>query len=680
MPHPASAASVRFDGRVILLTDDASLLKRQLDGDDLAFDPAAAPGAPGHVQLRHDISTDEITPAYICYYYDHRLGDFPYLGLRAGDAFPVARGAVRSGGFSVSVAGRRRGKGSSREASPYAERAAGIRLVIGESLERIYRENCQNLGIYTSTDLGLVGRVRNGESIPLEEFTRGEGAIGAEIVRRGGLFAYNAARARGEVAIPPPATGPRPQTLAERILARHWVRSAGEEDGVAAVRPGDEGFVRAGLRFSHEYVTPMAAALLREYAGPDARIADPGSVLMFRDHLTLLDEAMRPEHVEMGLLDVALALEAEQRTFAEAQGVKLYGERGTRRARHGGAAAAGSEAICHAKVLEAYALPGQVIVGSDSHTPHAGAVGCVAFGVGSTAIANAWLTRDVRVTVPATVRVEIAGPVAAGVTAKDMMLELLRHPYVRSGQAVGQIVEYAGSAVAALPVDERATLTNMAAEVGAFTGLVAPDGETVRFLVERRGLAEAEARALCAGLASDEGAEYAAVIRIDGRALRPMVALPGDPGNGRTVDELGPVAIDIAYAGSCTAGKQSDMDMYAAVFADARARGTRVAPGVRCYVQCGSQEVFAYCVARGYDALFREVGAELIAPSCGACINAGPGVSRTAGEVTISAINRNFPGRSGPGQLYLASPYTVAASAVAGRIVAWTPALAELGS
>jgi 3-isopropylmalate/(R)-2-methylmalate dehydratase large subunit len=244
---------------------------------------------------------------------------------------------------------------------------------------------------------------------------------------------------------------------------------------------------------------------------------------------------------------------------------------------------------------------------------------------------------------------------------------------VRTGRAIGQVVEYAGSAVAALSIDERATLTNMAAEVGAFTGLVAPDERTARFLVEQRGMGEAAARVLCAEHAADAGAAYAEVLRLDGAALRPMVALPGDPGNGRPVDELGDVRVDIAYAGSCTAGKREDMDMYAAVFGAARARGARVAAGVRCYVQCGSQEVYAYCVERGYDRLFAEVGAELIAPSCGACINAGPGVSRTAAEVTVSAINRNFPGRSGPGQLYLASPYTVAASAVAGRIVAWAP-------
>src|SRR6185437_3074850 len=166
-------------------------------------------------------------------------------------------------------------------------------------------------------------------------------------------------------------------------------------------------------------------------------------------------------------------------------------------------------------------------------------------------------------------------------------------------------------------------------------------------------------------------AGYVKVIEIDAASLRPMLALPGDPGNGIAVDELpDEVAIDIAYAGSCTAGKKEDMDMYARVF-----RNARVPEHVRCFIQCGSREVFEYCQAEGYDRIFADVGATFIEPSCGACINAGPGVSRTKSEVTISAINRNFPGRSGPGQLYLASPYTVAASAIAGKIVEWRAAV-----
>jgi 3-isopropylmalate/(R)-2-methylmalate dehydratase large subunit len=276
--------------------------------------------------------------------------------------------------------------------------------------------------------------------------------------------------------------------------------------------------------------------------------------------------------------------------------------------------------------------------------------------------------------VPESFRVVVRGEKPENVTAKDFMLDILRHPYIKDGRAIGQIIEYAGPAVEALSVDERATMTNMAAEVGAFTGIVAPDAKTVEYLVAQRGMARAEAERLIAGLFSDEGAEYVTIIEIDASALRPMIALPGDPGNGVYIDDLAePVRIDIAYAGSCTAGKKEDMDMYARVLREAAEQGLRKPDDVQFYIQCGSQEVYRYCEEQGYDRVFEAVGATLIEPSCGACINAGPGVSRKSTDVTISAINRNFPGRSGPGQLYLASPYTVAASAIAGYITSWDP-------
>jgi 3-isopropylmalate/(R)-2-methylmalate dehydratase large subunit len=663
---------VRFTGRVLLLTEDPALLHRQLAGEDLPFDPSAPVGSPTHPKLRDNISTDEITPAYICYYFDETLGQFPYLGLKAGEEFPLVRGSVRAGGFVASVAGTRRGKGSSREASPYAEMHAGIRIVIADSIERIYRENCQNLGVFTSTDFSLIERIRNGEEIALEELTRGEGGISRGIVEYGGLFNYNVARLQGKVEVPVVTTPKRPMTIAEKIFARHWVLDAAKDKvGIPAVKPGDQGFVRTDIRFSHEYVTPMAAIFFEELVGKDEPVNDPASVFFFRDHLTFLSQVMRPEHVEMGLLDVANQLEAKQRIFAGQKGIKLYGEL-NRLNLHGALSAQGSEAICHSKILEAHAEPGQIIIGSDSHTPHAGAVGCIAFGVGTTAIFNSWITKDVRVEVPPTFRVTLRGKKPRNVTAKDFMLEILRHPYIKGGSAIGQIIEYAGDAVASLSVDERATMTNMAAEVGAFTGIIAPDEKTVEYLVAQRGMSPQAARALCEGLESDEGATYVQEIDIDAASIRPMIALPGDPGNGIHIDDMQrDVKIDIAYAGSCTAGKKDDMDMYAKVFSEALERGEKVAEGVRCFIQCGSQEVFAYCRAQGYDEVFAAVGATLIEPSCGACINAGPGISRTREEVTISAINRNFPGRSGPGQLYLASPYTVAASAIAGRIVAW---------
>src|SRR2546422_10212443 len=276
-------ANVRLQGRILYLTEDPGFVRAQLAGNDPAW-------SPEH-KLRDDISTDEITPAYICYYYDETLGDFPYLGLKCGDEFPIPRGAVRRGGFVASVSGTRRGKGSSREQSPYAELSAGIKLVVAENVERIYRENCQNLGLLVTTDFSILERVRQGEEIPLATFSRGEGEITRGIIEYGGLFNYNLARLQGKVTVRPPATAPRPMTLGEKILARHWVVDpATGRVGVPAVRPGDEGFVRTDIRFSHEYVTPMAAIFFEQLVGPDQRVNDPGSVLLFRDHLTFLPE------------------------------------------------------------------------------------------------------------------------------------------------------------------------------------------------------------------------------------------------------------------------------------------------------------------------------------------------------------------------------------------------------
>src|SRR2546428_13010784 len=362
---------VRLAGRVLFLTVDPDLVRRQLEGEDLAWRPGIA--------LRDDISTDEITPAYICYYYDETLGDFPYLGLKCGEQFPVGRGAVKRGGFIASVSGKRRGKGSSREQSPYAEMCAGIKLVVAENIERIYKENCQNLGVLTTTDFSLLDKVRRGAAIPLSAFTAGEGEITRGIIEYGGLFNFNVARLQGAVVLTPPATPPRPMTLGEKILARHWVVDpARGKIGVPAVAPGDEGFVVTDIRFSHEYVTPMAAIFFEQLVGRDERVQDPATILMFRDHLTFLPEAMTPERIKEGLLDVAQQLEKKQREFAEKQGIKLYGE--LRLGHHG------SEAICHPQNPEAHPLTGQGALGSAPPHPHPPAVGCVAFGVGPTAI------------------------------------------------------------------------------------------------------------------------------------------------------------------------------------------------------------------------------------------------------------------------------------------------------
>ncbi len=639
--------SLRFGGRVLFLTEDVSEIRRQLEaGEELEYDAGRA--------LMNNISTDEITPGWVCFYYDETLGEYVYVGMREG---AVKKDEVKRGGFGVVVSGLSKGCGSSRETAPFAEKAAGLGLVIAKTIEKIYGQNCQNIGLLTSTDFGLIERIKRGEEIPLEEFTRGLDPISRQIVEYGGLFNYNKARLAGEVTPPALETAKRPMNIVEKIIARHAFVSAGRV-GLEAVKPGDALFAVADVRFSHEYVTPMAESLFNQALGREARVTEPESVYAFRDHLTFLGRVMPEDKKKMGLLERADGLATTQESFTDRQGIRLYG----------GTQERGSEAICHNAVVEDIALPGQLVIGTDSHTCMAGVLGCFAFGVGSTDMANAWYTKDIRVKVPEVVRFVLKGEKRADVSAKDVMLVILATEYMKQGKGIGQVLEFAGEGLKDWPIDERATLTNMAVEAGGFTGIIEPDEVTLEYLTRTRGLDAEEIRK--GFLRSDEDAEYAASFEIDLSEIRPMVATPGDPRNGIPVSELSePVKIDIAYGGSCTGGKMADMDMYAAVLRRAVEQGKRVAPGVHLYLQFGSQKIKDYARARGYIELFERAGAELIDPSCGACINAGPGASKSPDQVTVSAQNRNFPGRSGPGKVYLASPFVVAASAVAGHIV-----------
>jgi 3-isopropylmalate/(R)-2-methylmalate dehydratase large subunit len=650
---------VTFTGRILFLTEDTSLIRRQLEAESrqeakALEDELTRRLTHDDLPLMNNISTDEITPGWVCFYYDETLGSYVYAGMRNS---AVKKDEVRNGGFAVVVSGLSKGCGSSRETAPYAEKWAGIQLVVAKSIEKIYGQNSQNIGLLTSTDFGLIERIRRGEEIPLAEFTKGLDPISKDIVEYGGLFSYNKARLAGKVSPTPLETRKRPMTIVEKIIARHAFVTAGRI-GVEAVKPGDALFALADVRFSHEYVTPMAESLLKQALGPDARVTEPESVVAFRDHLTFLSRVMSQKHREMGLLERAEGLAATQESFTARQGIKLYGENPS----------GGSEAICHNAVVEDLALPGQIVIGTDSHTCMAGVLGCFAFGVGSTDMANAWYTKDIRIRVPETVKYILRGKKRADVAAKDVMLHILATDYMKSSKGIGKVLEFAGDDLKSWPMDERATLTNMSVEAGGTTGIIEPDEAVLEYIVRMRGLDRNEARK--GFLQSDPDAEYAAVFEINLDEIHPMVALPGDPRNGIPIHELSEeVRIDAAYGGSCTGGKMADMDMYAAVLRNALKQGKRVAPGVHLYLQFGSQKIKHYARERGYLEVFREAGAELIDPSCGACINAGPGASRTAETVTISAQNRNFPGRSGPGKLYLASPYVVAASAIAGKIV-----------
>ena len=624
---PRASETVRLHGGLLVLTEDAGLLAAQLDRTATA-PPAALVREP----LLDNVSTDEIIPGWCCYWYDERLGDYAYLGLR--HARP-AEGAVRALHPQVIVSGEAKGCGSSRENAVYAEKYAGVELVFARSFERIYAQNCRNVGILISDDFDLLDALLAGEELPVDAFTRRATGTERAIIMHGGLFGYQRARAAGTA--PPAVTsfaGPRPLNCVEKIIQAHLAAGNRGPDGMT-VQIGESYFVDADVRFSHEYVTPMSAEIFTRQFGPDAKLADPDSCYFFQDHLSLAPQvlARRPRGAE--LIARVEDLNTRQRDFAARSGGRFIGP----------GASGGSEAICHTYLVENVARSGDVIVGTDSHTCSSGAVGAFAFGVGATDIAAAWYTRQVLVKVPEVVRIDLTGRVRPGVCAKDVMLTLLTHPAVAGSQTIGRVLLFDGPGCAALNLDERTTLCNMAVEAGAMTGII-----------------EAEEP-------SDKGATYADVVELDLARVEPMVSLPGDPRNAVPLSSVRrPVPVDRAYGGSCTGGKAYDMDMYASVFALARERGLRVAAGVLAYVQMGSESVLAYATERGYVRLFEDVGVTVLPPSCGACINAGPGVSEHADEVTVSAQNRNFPGRSGPGQVYLASPYTVAASAIAGRL------------
>src|ERR1700754_151800 len=316
---------IKISGRILFLTDDTALIRQQLEaGGDAAAaleTELAARLLKGDLPLMSNISTDEITPGWVCFYYDETLGQYVYVGMRES---AVKKDEIKNGGFAVVVSGLSKGCGSSRETAPFAEKAAGLGLVIAKTIEKIYGQNCQNIGLLTSTDFGLIERIKRGEEIPLEEFTRGLDPISKQIVEYGGLFNYNKARLAGKVTPPALETRKRPMNIVEKIIARHAFVSAGRV-GVEAVKPGDALFAVADVRFSHEYVTPMAESLFKQALGKDARVTESESVYAFRDHLTFLGRVMPDDKKKLGLLDRANGLATTQESFTEQQGIRLYG-------------------------------------------------------------------------------------------------------------------------------------------------------------------------------------------------------------------------------------------------------------------------------------------------------------------------------------------------------------------
>ncbi len=317
--------------------------------------------------------------------------------------------------------------------------------------------------------------------------------------------------------------------------------------------------------------------------------------------------------------------------------------------------------ICHL-VLPEHGLirPGAFIAGGDSHTPMAGAFGAYAAGYGATDMAAIAATGETWLSVPATIRVVIDGALGHGVVSKDVMLRLCRTLGLDNAFTA---IEYAGSTVAAMSMPERMVLSNMAAELGAETGIVAPDATTFDYLAATGRPCEDETAARA--LASDAGAVYQRVVALDAASLTPQIAAPHSPANSSDVHDHADVRIDQAYIGACVGAKIEDLRMAAEVLA-----GRQVARGVRLLVAPASRQTTELATRDGTLATLLEAGAILLPSGCGACAGMGAGLLADQ-DVCISSTNRNFKGRMGHAgaSVYLGSPYSVAAAAVAGRIV-----------
>ena len=410
----------------------------------------------------------------------------------------------------------------------------------------------------------------------------------------------------------------RPMTMAEKILAAHA--------GLDEVKPGQLIECDLDLVLANDVTAPLAIKTAREIT--DA-VFDADKIALVPDHYAPNKDIKSAEQAKI------------VREFAHEQGISHYYE-------------VGCMGVEHALLPEQGVVgPGDLIIGADSHTCTYGALGAFSTGVGSTdagvgmAVGKAWFK------VPETVLIKVDGALAAGVTGKDVILHIIG--MIGVDGALYKAIEFAGSAIEGLSMDERLTICNMAVEAGAKAGLIPVDDVARAYLdgrVERPYTVHA----------SDPDAEYSQVIEIDAADIVPTVAFPHS--NTRPVSEARDVRIDQAVIGSCTNGRLEDMRQAAAVL-----KGRKVAPGVRCIVIPATQKVYRQCIEEGLTDIFLDANCAVSTPTCGPCLGGHMGVL-AAGERAVTTTNRNFVGRMGhpDSEVYLASPAVAAASAVLGHI------------
>jgi 3-isopropylmalate/(R)-2-methylmalate dehydratase large subunit len=407
-------------------------------------------------------------------------------------------------------------------------------------------------------------------------------------------------------------------TLAEKILSEH----AGKE-----VHAGELAIVGVDVCLTQDGTGPLAVKKLGELGLE--RAAHPENTVLFIDHSApSARKELSNDHMTL-------------RRFARKTGACLSDI---------------GDGVCHQVISEGWLKPGDVLIGADSHTCTGGAMAAFSTGMGSTDVAVGIALGKTWMRVPETIRVNVSGAFPKGVYAKDLILSLIGQ--ITADGATYMALEFGGPAIEAMPHYERMVLSNMAVEAGAKTGLIASDEQT-RLFLEAQGRGE-----VFRAIAPDAGAQYARVIHIDASALVPMVAFPHTVDNVRTIDQAKGEKMDQVFIGTCTNGRLEDLRVAASIL-----RGKKRHPDTRLLIVPASRRIFGQAIEEGLLTILNDAGASINTPGCGPCVGVHQGILGD-GEKCLATMNRNFKGRMGnpEGFIYLASPATCAASAIAGEI------------
>jgi 3-isopropylmalate/(R)-2-methylmalate dehydratase large subunit len=410
-----------------------------------------------------------------------------------------------------------------------------------------------------------------------------------------------------------------PQTFAEKILAK--------KAQLPETSPGQIVEVTPDVALSHDNTAPIFGIFQR--MGGE-RLFNPDMLAVFLDHAA---PAPTTKHAENHRIT---------REFVTDQGIKNFFDVG--------------KGICHQVLVEAgLALPGEIVLGSDSHTPHAGVMGAFGAGIGRTEMASIWALGRIWLRIPESMKITVSGELDPGVTSKDLALKVIGD--MKADGALYMSVEWHGDTIQSLPLSQRATLTNMMTEMGAKNSFITPDQVVIDYLKGR-------AQRNYDGVYPDEDANYSVEAVYEAKSIEPMIACPHTVDNVKPLSEVRGTKIDQAFLGTCTNGRLDDLAAAAEVLT-----GRKLAPGKRMIVIPASEEIYLAALQAGYLEPFLKAGAVIESPGCGPCMGNHMGVP-AVGEVSISTANRNFRGRMGTkeSEVYLASPVVVAASAVAGEI------------